>query len=374
MKYCKSCLQPDTRPGEKFSVEGNCLACGNFALMGKIDFEDRFLTLLDILKRFPKKPGQLFDCILGVSGGKDSTRQALWVRDKLGLNPLLVSMCWPPEQLNERGARNISNLIEQGFDLVVSGPAPQTWRKLMRASFLRFGNWARSTELALYSSVPQAAIRHDIQLIFNGEDPGQKELQALGAFGWDNNNVRNLNTLSGAKLDWLLAEIGDASRLLPFMYPDPQQFERSGIQIVDLGWFLGDWSFKTNGAHAASSGLDPRSEPPEMTGDPSYVSSLDEDWVSVNQIVKYYKFGFGKATDYLNEEMRFGRLSREQAIPLAEKFDGNCDEKLIESFCEYIDITVDQFWSQVRQVANRALFDIGSGKSIRPRFKVGVGL
>ena len=65
-----------------------------------------------------------------MSGGKDSTRQALFLRDKLGINPLLVTLSYPPEQVTQRGVENVSNLIELGFDVVISAPAPQTWKKL----------------------------------------------------------------------------------------------------------------------------------------------------------------------------------------------------------------------------------------------------
>ena len=77
----------------------------------------RVNLLLDHIKKLQKFPRRKFDCIIGVSGGKDSTRQALWVRDKLKLRPLLVSIAYPPEQITERGADNISNLIELGFDV-----------------------------------------------------------------------------------------------------------------------------------------------------------------------------------------------------------------------------------------------------------------
>ena len=105
-----------------------------------VDWEERFEILQDLVKRFPRRPGQFHDCIIGVSGGKDSTRQALWVRDKLGLNPLLVCLTYPPEQVSERGVDNLSNLIELGFDVHVLSPAPETWRKLMAAAFRRFTN------------------------------------------------------------------------------------------------------------------------------------------------------------------------------------------------------------------------------------------
>ena len=64
-----------------------------------------------------------YDCIIGVSGGKDSMRQALHARE-LGLNPLLVSCTYPPEQITKIGAKNLANLIELGFDTINVAPAP----------------------------------------------------------------------------------------------------------------------------------------------------------------------------------------------------------------------------------------------------------
>ena len=121
MKYCKICLQPDTRPGTFFSENGICPACNYYhTVSAAADWQERFDEIQKFLESYERKPGQHFDCIIGVSGGKDSTRQALWVRDKLGLKPLLVCLTYPPEQLTERGADNISNLIELGFDVVIS--------------------------------------------------------------------------------------------------------------------------------------------------------------------------------------------------------------------------------------------------------------
>ena len=102
MKYCTRCLQPDTRPNTQFRDSGLCPACHYVDQLHDVDWQERFEILEDLIKRFPRRPGQHHDCIIGVSGGKDSTRQALWVRDKLGLNPLLVCLTYPPEQVTER--------------------------------------------------------------------------------------------------------------------------------------------------------------------------------------------------------------------------------------------------------------------------------
>ena len=376
MNYCKRCLQPDTRPNTKFHDSGICPACHYIDQLPEVDWQERFEILQDLLTQFPRRKGQFHDCIIGVSGGKDSTRQALWVRDKLGLNPLLVSLSYPPEQVTERGVDNLSNLIELGFDVHILAPAPDTWRRLMAASFRRFANWCRSTELALFSAVPRLAIQYKIPLILWGENPGLQlgDLKTLGRKGYDGNNLRNMNTLGGGAFDWMIEEGFSEQDLISYRYPDPEEFDAAGLQIVYLGWFLGDWSLVNNALYSCSNGLLIRDDAAENTGDLFGVSSLDEDWVSLNQMIKYYKFGFGRATDYVNEEIRLGRLTRDEGIALVERYDGCCGSHYIESFCEYIDISVQEFWQQVHANLNQSLFKLTSDGKIIPRFKVGVGL
>jgi N-acetyl sugar amidotransferase len=378
MKYCKRCLQPDTRPNSKFNDHGICPACDYLERLQSVDWLERYEILQDLLAQHKKKRNRKhhFECIIGVSGGKDSTRQALWVRDKLGLKPLLACLSYPPEQITQRGTNNISNLIELGFDVVISAPAPGTWKRLMRASFDKFTNWARSTELALFSSVPQLAIHYDIPLILWGENPGLQlgDLKTLGRTGYDGNNLRYMNTLSGGALDWI-REVGfELKDLIPYQYPTPEEFDRHQLQIVYLGWFLGDWSLVNNGMYSAAAGLEIREDTVENTGDLHGVTSLDEDWVTLNQMIKYYKFGFGRVTDYANEEIRLGRMSREQSIRLVEQYDDACAPGYIEAFSDYIGISVDAFWKQVHASVNCQLFDIHADGRITRKFKVGAGL
>lgn len=378
MKYCKCCLQPDTRPNSKFTPEGICPACDYFERLQFVDWQERYDILQDLLAAYKKKRDSKhrFDCIIGVSGGKDSSRQALWVRDKLGLNPLLACLSYPPEQVTDRGTNNISNLIELGFDVVISAPAPGTWQRLMKLSFDKFTNWARSTELALFSSVPQLAIHYDIPLILWGENPGLQlgDLKTLGRTGYDGNNLRYMNTLSGGALEWIREAGFELKDLIPYQYPTPDDFDRHGLQVVYLGWFLGDWSLVNNGMYAAASGLEVREDTVANTGDLHGVTSLDEDWVTLNQMIKYYKFGFGRVTDYANEEIRLGRMTRAAGIELVEQHDDACGDNYIEAFSDYIGLSVDQFWAKVHSSVNSQLFDIQPDGRITRKFKVGVGL
>ncbi|MES2339689.1 MAG: N-acetyl sugar amidotransferase [Pseudomonadota bacterium] len=376
MKYCSRCLQPDTRPNTIFTPEGICPACDYFARLQDVDWQERFEILEDLLAGYTRAPGQKFDCIIGVSGGKDSTRQAMWVRDKLGLNPLLVSLSYPPEQVTQRGTDNLSALIEQGFDVVISAPAPGVWKRAMRASFDQFTNWARSTELALFSSVPQLAIRYGIPLILWGENPGLQlgDLKTLGRTGYDGNNLRYMNTLSGGGLDWLAERGFERRQMIPYQYPTPDVFDAHGLQIVYLGWFLGDWSLTNNGMYAVGYGLHIREDTVENTGDLLGVTSLDEDWVTLNQMIKYYKFGFGRVTDYANEMIRLGQMTRARGIELVTAYDDACSPDYIAAFCDYIDITVDAFWAQVHASVNRDLFEVRGDGTIVRKYEVGVGL
>jgi N-acetyl sugar amidotransferase len=375
MKYCIKCLQPDTRPNTVFTETGLCPACHYHEQSQVIDWQERYEILQDLIGCIERQPGQHFDCIIGVSGGKDSTRQACWVRDKLGLKPLLVSLSHPPQQISQIGVDNISNLINSGFDVVVSSPAPETWKSLMRDSFFKFANWARSSELALFSSVPQLAIKYKIPIIFWGENPALQvgDMSTMGRNGYDGNNLRYSNTLSSGH-DWMIDAGYTKNKILPYLYPTSSEFEESQIQIIYLGWFLGDWSLINNAAYSCAVGLTIRNERPEKTGDLYGVSNLDEDWHNMNQMVKYLKFGFGKVTEYVNEELRQGVLDRKSAIELVEQYDGICSQEYINSFCDYIQITRDEFWNHVKKSMNSHLFEVDTRGAITRKFKVGVGL
>ena len=375
MKYCKLCLQPDTRPNTAFTEDGFCPACHYYEQSKAIDWQERYEILLDLIKDIKRVPGQHFDCIVGVSGGKDSTRQALWVRDNLGLKPLLVCLSQPPQQVNQLGVDNISNLIEMGFDVILLSPAPETWRQLMREGFFKFTNWARTTELTLFGTVPRLAIKYQIPLIFWGENPALQvgDIKTMGRNGYDGNNLRHSNTLSSGHT-WMLEAGYDQRLLLPYVYPSSEEFDEANIQIIYLGWFMGDGGLLQNALYACPAGLNIRTELPEDTGDLYGLSNLDEDWHNMNQMIKYLKFGFGKVTEYVNEELRTGAMNRPSAIALVEQYDGKCSEKYIDSFCEFMQIKQQEFWSHVHGAMNRDFFEIDSSGAIRRKFKVGVGL
>lgn len=375
MKYCIKCLQTDTRPGIKF-FDGICPACIYHTTLKEVDWQSRRSEINEIVEFGRNNNHSGYDCIIGVSGGKDSLRQAFFVKDVLKMNPLLVCLGYPPEQITQRGVDNVSNMIKHGFDCISINPAPQVWKKLMRKGFFEFTNYAKSTELALFSSVPRLAIAYQIPLIWWGENAALQlgDLNVMGKNGSDGNNLRKMNTLSGGDITWLINEELKKDKILQYLYPSEEEMENANLRITFLGYFWNDWSLIDNGNFSALRGLEIRNERPWEIGDPFGITSLDEDWVTLNQMIKYLKYGFGRITDYVNEDIRNGRMTRDEGIVLNKKFDGTCSSKYIESFSNYIGITVEQFWEQVDKSVNLELFTkIETGKYL-PKFEVGIGL
>jgi N-acetyl sugar amidotransferase len=376
MKYCRKCLQTDTRPGIKFDEKGICPACNYHESLQTVDWDERREELQAIIDFGKKNNHSGYDCIIGVSGGKDSLRQAIYVKEVLKMKPLLVSLGYPPEQVTQRGVENVSNMIQHGFDCISINPSPGVWKTLMHKGFFEFTNRAKSTELALFSSVPRLAIAYQIPLIWWGENAALQlgDLNVMGKSGSDGNNLRKMNTLGGGDVSWLLNDEIKKNDILQYIYPSEKEMEDANLRITFLGYFWKDWSLVDNGNYSALRGLEIRNEKPWEIGDPLGITSLDEDWVTLNQMIKYLKYGFGRIADYVNEDIRNGRMTREEGIELNKKYDGKCSEKYIRSFSQYIGITTEEFWKQVDKSVNTTLFTKIKLGEYQPKFEVGVGL
>tara|TARA_Y100001935_G_scaffold255639_1_gene270351 strand:+ start:1844 stop:2980 length:1137 start_codon:yes stop_codon:yes gene_type:complete len=378
LKYCKNCLDPNTRPRTSFNKEGVCFACETFD-KDKIEYSyNNRLRIFNEIIKIHKSKDNYFDCILGVSGGKDSTRQAIWLRDKFNLNPLLVCCSYPPEQVTDEGAQNLSNLIDHGFNVIISAPAPGFWKKSLKKSFYK-GNYLIGPEIALYSSVPQIAIKYGIKLIFWGENPALvwNDKKTNLKFGYDGNALRNSNTLNNCDISWLKNIDDQKSHLIPYKYPSRQEFKKHNLQIIYLSWFWKNWTFINNAKYSCLNGLELKRANFSKTGDLFGITAIDDTWVSINQMIKYYKFGFGRVTDLLNFEIRYGNISREIAIKHATKYDGKCSKSFIRNFCKYLDISEKDFNNQLLKIVNKKIFKIIRKKNsieIKKKFIVGKGL
>ena len=360
MKYCKRCVQPDTRPGISFNKEGVCPACLFADQHENIDWEERCRELEKIAELGRRHNVSGYDCVVGVSGGKDSTRQAMYIRDELSLKPLLVSCTYPPEQLTERGAHNLANLISLGFDCITVSPDPVVWKTLMRQGFLKFGNWCKSTEMALYASAPKVAIAYHIPLVFLGENTAISLGDSLtGSVTGDANRMKYGNTIEGGNPDRLLVEGISEQDVHLYRYPSDRDMELCQLKIYYLGYYIKDFNKVRNAEFSVEHGLEMRSEPPEDIGDILGSTALDDDFVIMNQMFKQLKLGFGAVTDQVCEAVRLGMISREEAIDQVKKYDGKCAPKYVKKFCDYIEIDEEEFWRVADKYRNKDVWEKG---------------
>lgn len=357
---CRHCVNANTRPNSHFDEQGVCMACRHHEAVqqGRVDWDARRKEIAEIARWGREKSNNDYDCIVTVSGGKDSMRQAFFARDELGLNPLLVSSCYPPEQLHERGARNLATLVEHGFDTITVGLDPQTWKRLMRYCFFNHFNLFRACELPLYAIPVHVAIAHQIPVVFLGENPALTIGEKHGRMDGDASQMRHANTLQGGRADVFL-EQADRQALHFYNYPPDEDVIHGNLRLIYLGYYIEDWSGWNNASFAIAHGLEIRDDTPDNLGDLWGVSGLDEEFRIVNQFMKYIKFGFGHVTDQCMERIHAGAMTREDAIELVKRYDGKCHEKYIEQLCGYLDISLGQFWDTLEKHRNLDLWTRG---------------
>lgn len=376
MRYCKKCLQPDTRPGIIFGDDGVCFACKYEESKRNIDWNQRFKELqviVDEAKEEARKRHTVYDCVIGVSGGKDSTFQAIYAKEKLGLHPLLVNCV--PDEITPVGQHNIDNLGKQGFDIISIKNNPIIAKKLARKCFYERGNIIAASEYCLWASAYIIADKFNIPLIIQGENAALTLGTALKQEpSGDAYSVVSLNTLRGFNINELIEGLEGVTEGDMYFYtmPDIDKMVEKGIKAVFLQYYAKEWSQVYNADFAVARGLLGRGvEDLHDIGRYRRLSALDSDLQIPNQMIKYFKFGFGFATDEACYDIREGRITRGDAKWLVHEYDGKCGNQYIEAACSYMNITKEEFWKVVDHYVNKDLFYKDEQGKWKPKFTVG---
>ncbi len=375
MKYCKKCLQPDTRPGIVFDENQVCYACRYQESLASVNWELREAELSAIAQEAKEKAKAnriSYDCVIGVSGGKDSTFQAVYAKEKLGLHPLLVNCA--PDEITAIGRHNIENLNSLGFDMISIHPDPNIQKLLAKKTFFERGNIVAASEYCLWASAYIMADKFNIPLIIQGENAaltlGTAKIQEPTGNAY---SVIQLNTLQGSVKE-LIKGVNDLTidQIYFYKFPDIESMKAKGIKAIFLQYYAKEWSQVGNADFSVARGLWGRStEDLHDIGRYRRYTCLDEDLAIANQMIKYLKFGFGFATDETGYDIREGRLTRDEAKWYVTEYDGKCSDHYVEVACNYMGITQDEFWKTVDRYVNTKLFKKDRNGKWIPRFTVG---
>lgn len=248
--------------------------------------------------------------------------------------------------LYKKAKKNIENLKNLGFDVIGIRPNPIVMKKLIKRDFYKYLNPVKITEYSLWSSTYIIAHAFRIPLIIQGENPGLTLGVRKTGVGVDGDALKanELNTLSSGWEEYL--DEGLTERDLFLFHYDGGQLRKEGIRGIWLQYYVKKWSQSGNAEFSIAHGLTIRPEyfNPYEHGTYGAYYQMDGSILEVNQMLKYIKFGFGQCTDHACYDIRAGRLTREEAIELVKRYDGKCGVRYIKKFCDYIGITMDEFW------------------------------
>jgi len=352
MKWCKNCVLPDTRPNLILDDNGICNACRNHHSKSNIDWRHRLKELNNVVLN-AQSHSSSYDCLIPVSGGKDSTWQTIKCLE-LGLKPLAVT--WRPPGRTPIGQSNLDNLIRLGVDHIDYTINPAVEAKLMLKTFERFGSTGIPMHLALFNIPLNIASRFSIPLVIWGENSafeyGNKESADIG-FALDENWIRTYGVTHGTTAaDWVDDELSEKD-LTPYFGPGDNELQRGGVRAIFLGYYL-PWDPETSRSLASLHGFEAQSNGPR-TGYFNY-ADIDDDFISLHHWLKWYKFGFTRTFDNLSVEIRNGRLTRLESIEIIRELKDETPHKDIEQFCDFSDIEISTFMAIAEKFRNRNIW------------------
>ena len=364
MRYCKKCLYPDTKPQIIFNDEGICSACVNHDKKEIIDWDKKRQEFQDILDKYKSRNKTNYDCIIPVSGGKDSHYQTYVIKKEFGLNPLVIN--FHPHDQTELGKRNLENLKKIGVDCIEFSPNPEVYLKLARFGLKELGDFQWPEHLGIFTIPVQMAVKLNIPLIIWGENP-QLEYGQPTDVNKDTILDREWNEKNGGYfLDKIkpkdMVKYGfQLDELRPYIYPTDEEIRKVGVTGVFLGSYL-KWDIFKQLDIVKKIGFKESVDKKEGTYDGW--ENLDVYFTVFHDYFKFLKYGFGRATDHASIEIRYGRITREEGLELVKNNEGKIPRQYLKEFLEFADISMDEFLEICSKFTNKKIFKVDDEQNI----------
>ena len=354
MFYCTKCTMPSTRPGIKFNDVGVCSACQNYDKRKFIDYKKRWEELKLLCEKHRGINGANdYDCMIAVSGGKDSHFQVHVMKSIMGMNPLLVSV-YDNFPMTAAGQHNIKNISEAfGCDVIAMHPNIKVQKKMMRKIFERYGKPTYMIDRYIYTFPLHMALKFNTPLLVYGENVsyeygGLGDIETYSAKDQVTNGVA-----SGIPTENLLDDDITMQDLKFFEPPRYDDLEK--LDPIYLSYFV-PWNSFYNYEQAKLNGFHDLTHEWNRTHHIEQFDQIDSRAYLVHSWLKYPKYGHGAATDYSARMIRYGLMTREDAFKLIETHDHALDPLSIRDFCDFLGYSEQDFWAIIDNFYNRDLF------------------
>lgn len=360
VKFCKKCVISNQRPnssvemknkgGSKstiaFSSAGVCSACQYDDVKQEIDWGAREEKFRDLLEPYRSSDGS-YDVLVPSSGGKDSSFTAHLMKEKYGMNPLALT--WAPNMFSRAGWANFNNLSRVGgVDSFLYTPSGRVHQLLTRLSFVNLGHPFQPFVHGQKVIGPKMARKFGIKLIVYGENQAEygnplsdnkDPFMSPSFFSIEDHKDM---ILGGVPVTELMRKYGltinDFTAYLP---PKVSEIEDNDIKVTYLGYFE-KWDPQECYYYSVDrTGFEPAFE--RSIGTYSRYTEIDDKIVPLHFYMTFIKFGIGRATYDAAQEVRNGKITREEAVYLVRKFDGEFPEKYLSEYLRYLSLTEPEF-------------------------------
>jgi len=376
VKYCKRCCYPaNAKPDIIFDELGVCSGCRLIESRPTIDWQQRGRWLKELLeehKARAREQGRIYDCLIPISGGKDSTYQVYLMREVYGMNPLLVTYnhCFN----TKLGVRNLTNVLHQfGCDLLRFTTNPHSVRKISRYMLEEVGDITGHYHAGIMTFQIQAAVKYRIPLMIWGEE-GFSEL--TGMHNQDDmveftKKKRQEHSMRGFEPEDILDQSGgliEPRDLAAYFYPSDEEIEEVGLRGIYLSNYI-SW----NARRQTRKMIDEYGFETAQKRDRTFnlYDKLDDLHANgVHDYLKYLKFGYGRCTDDASTEIRHGRMTREEGIELVTQYD-HVRPSDLDVYLKFVGMTEQEFLDGIEHMRDPAIWEKGSDGRWRTKDNIG---
>jgi len=346
MKYCTRCCMPESNEGIKFDEMGICQACQSAEQKIHIDWTEREKQLRELLDHY-KSLDNNYDCIVPISGGKDSTFQLHVITQVYNMHALAVT--FSHNWYSETGKKNLENAIEKfDVDHIMFTPNRNLVNKIARQSLFKIGDACWHCHAGVGAFPLQIAVKYRIPLLIWGESIAEMSGRATHydpVLRFD----RYYFTKVSAKVypEQMVSDTITLRELAPFKLPSYEEIEEVGV----IGIHLGDYIFWDDERQMEFVRDVYGWEEDVVEGTYKQYKSVECIMPGVHDYTKFLKRGFGRGTDHASADVRAGLLTREEGMELAKKHDTERPEAL-DYYLEITGLSEEEFHDVMRHHRN----------------------